>query len=213
MTKVSTSGGMTIQFFEVHTTLDGKPLLDAVTSFGYFRSEHLARQVGLPANEAEMAIHTAPSEFALELRSNPQRLMPRGDMLMIDRITGLWETRIRAEKTVTPTDWFFRAHFYQDPVQPGSLGLEAIMQTLEYYAVHHGYDQGLANPHFEYVEAIDFKYRGMVFPTTKRMETEIEIKEVVRDASGVTIRAKASLWADGLRIYTMDRVALRIAAS
>jgi acyl transferase domain-containing protein/3-hydroxymyristoyl/3-hydroxydecanoyl-(acyl carrier protein) dehydratase len=213
MTKVSTSGGMTIQFFEVHTTLDGKPLLDAVTSFGYFRSEHLARQVGLPANEAEMAIHTAPSDFALELRSNPQRLMPRGDMLMIDRITGLWEKRIRAEKTVTPTDWFFRAHFYQDPVQPGSLGLEAIMQTLQYYVVHHNLDAGLNSPHFEYVEEVEFKYRGMVFPTTKRMETEVEIKEVVRDATGVTVRAKASLWADGLRIYTMDRVALRIAGS
>jgi acyl transferase domain-containing protein/3-hydroxymyristoyl/3-hydroxydecanoyl-(acyl carrier protein) dehydratase len=213
MTKVSTSGGMTIQFFEVHTTLDGKPLLDAVTSFGYFRSEHLARQVGLPANEQEMAIHTAPSEFQLDLRASAQRLMPRGDLLMIDRITGVWDKRIRAEKTVTPTDWFFRAHFYQDPVQPGSLGLEAIMQTLQYYAVHHNLDAGLTAPHFEYVEEIDFKYRGMVFPTTKRMETEVEIKEVVRDATGVTIRAEASLWADGLRIYKMDRVALRIAGS
>ena len=132
---------------------------------------------------------------------------------MIDRITGLWDKRIRAEKTVTPTDWFFRAHFYQDPVQPGSLGLEAIMQTLQYYAVHHNLDQGLTTPHFEYVEEIDFKYRGMVFPTTKRMETEVEIKEVVRDANGVTIRGEASLWADGLRIYKMDRVALRLAGA
>ena len=213
MTKVSTSGGMTIQFFEVHTTLNGKPLLDAVTSFGYFRSEHLARQVGLPANEQEMAIHTAPSDFQLDLRAARTRLLPWGDLLMIDRITGLWDKRIRAEKTVSPTDWFFRAHFYQDPVQPGSLGLEAIMQTLQYYAVHNNFDEGLVNPHFEYVEEIDFKYRGMVFPTTKRMETEVEIKEVVRDANGVTIRAEASLWADGLRIYKMDRVALRIAGS
>ena len=213
MTKVSTSGGMTIQFFEVHTTLNGQPLLDAVTSFGYFRAEHLVRQVGLPANEQELAIHNAPSAFQLDLRADAQRLLPRGDLLMIDRITGLWDKRIRAEKTVTPTDWFFRAHFYQDPVQPGSLGLEAIMQTLQYYAVHHNLDQGLTTPHFEYVEEIDFKYRGMVFPTTKRMETEVEIKEVVRDANGVTIRGEASLWADGLRIYKMDRVALRLAGA
>ncbi|MDQ1474367.1 MAG: hypothetical protein QOJ99_5847, partial [Bryobacterales bacterium] len=211
MTKVSSSGGMTIQFFEVHTTLNGKPILDAVTSFGYFRAEHLVRQAGLPANEQELAIHNAPSDFRLELRANPPRMMPRGNMLMIDRITGLWDKRIRAEKTVTPTDWFFRAHFYQDPVQPGSLGLEAIFQTLEFYAIHHELDKGFSNPHFEYVEQSDFKYRGQVFPVAKLMESEVEVKEVVRDASGVTIRAEASLWADGLRIYKMDKLALRIA--
>ena len=130
---------------------------------------------------------------------------------MIDRITGLWDKRIRAERTVIPTDWFFRAHFYQDPVQPGSLGLEAIFQTLEYYAIHHDLDKGISDPHFEYVEESDFKYRGQVFPVAKLMESEVEIKEVTRDAGGVIIRAKASLWADGLRIYTMDRLALRIA--
>jgi acyl transferase domain-containing protein/3-hydroxymyristoyl/3-hydroxydecanoyl-(acyl carrier protein) dehydratase len=213
MTKVSSSGGMTIQFFEVHTTLNGIPILDAVTSFGYFRAEHLVKQAGLPANEKEMAIHNAPSDFRLELRAHPPRLMPRGDMLMIDRITGLWDKRIRAEKTVTPTDWFFRAHFYQDPVQPGSLGLEAIFQTLEYYAIHHELDKGIPNPHFEYVEQSDFRYRGQVFPVAKLMESEVEIREVVRDAAGVTIRAEASLWADGLRIYKMDKLALRIAST
>jgi len=211
MTKVSSSGGMTIQFFEVETTLNGKPILKAVTSFGYFRAEHLVRQAGLPANDAEMALHNAPSDFRLELRANPPRMMPRGDMLMIDRITGLWEKRIRAEKVVAPTDWFFRAHFYQDPVQPGSLGLEAIFQTLEYYAIHHELDKGIANPHFEYVEESDFKYRGQVFPVAKLMESEVEIREIVHEAGAVTIRAKASLWCDGLRIYTMDRLALRIA--
>ena len=29
---------------------------------------------------------------------------------------------------VDPSAWFFKAHFYQDPVIPGSLGLESLLQ-------------------------------------------------------------------------------------
>jgi len=215
MTKLNSSGGMTIQFFEVHTTLDGKPLLDSITSFGYFKKEHLARQVGVPASPEEMAEHNAPSSFQVDLRATPQRLMPTGNLLMIDRITGMWGDPekgliLRAEKTVLPNQWFFKAHFYQDPVQPGSLGLEAIMQTLEFYVSHHKLDAGIVNPRFEYVEEGDFKYRGMVFPTTKKMETEIRIREVVRENGAVTVRATGSIWADGLRIYLMNKVAIRV---
>ena len=218
MTKLNSSGGMTIQFFEVHTTLDGKPLLDSITSFGYFKKEHLARQVGVPASPEEMAEHNAPSSFQVDLRATPQRLMPTGNLLMIDRITGMWGDPekgliLRAEKTVLPNQWFFKAHFYQDPVQPGSLGLEAIMQTLEFYVSHHKLDAGIVNPRFEYVEEGDFKYRGMVFPTTKKMETEIRIREVVREDGAVTVRATGSIWADGLRIYLMNRVAIRVVGS
>ena len=37
---------------------------------------------------------------------------------------------MRAEKAIVADQWFFKAHFYQDPVQPGSLGLEALLQAL-----------------------------------------------------------------------------------
>src|SRR5207253_6787657 len=35
---------------------------------------------------------------------------------------------------VDPDFWFFRAHFHQDPVWPGSLGLESFLQLLKYAA-------------------------------------------------------------------------------
>ena len=35
---------------------------------------------------------------------------------------------------VDPEFWFFKAHFYQDPVWPGSLGLESFLQLLKYAA-------------------------------------------------------------------------------
>jgi 3-hydroxymyristoyl/3-hydroxydecanoyl-(acyl carrier protein) dehydratase len=33
---------------------------------------------------------------------------------------------LRAEKDVDAGDWYFKAHFFQDPVQPGSLGVQAM---------------------------------------------------------------------------------------
>ncbi len=35
---------------------------------------------------------------------------------------------------VDPDAWFFKAHFYQDPVWPGSLGLESFLQLLKFAA-------------------------------------------------------------------------------
>jgi 3-hydroxymyristoyl/3-hydroxydecanoyl-(acyl carrier protein) dehydratase len=31
---------------------------------------------------------------------------------------------------VDPSFWFFKAHFFQDPVWPGSLGLESFLQLV-----------------------------------------------------------------------------------
>ena len=43
--------------------------------------------------------------------------------------------RRRHEARSIPTSWFFQAHFYQDPVWPGSLGLESFLQLLKYVGV------------------------------------------------------------------------------
>ena len=42
---------------------------------------------------------------------------------------------LQGAKTVDPSEWFFKAHFYQDPVIPGSLGLESLLQLLKVAAV------------------------------------------------------------------------------
>ena len=64
--------------------------------------------------------------------------------------------------------WFFRAHFYQDPVQPGSLGIEALLQALQALAIEQGLGSGLVAPRFETQAtgvAMKWKYRGQVVPT------------------------------------------------
>ena len=41
---------------------------------------------------------------------------------------------IKGSSRVDPAAWFFRAHFHQDPVWPGSLGLESFLQLLKVFA-------------------------------------------------------------------------------
>ena len=41
----------------------------------------------------------------------------------------------RARSPSIPAAWFFQAHFHQDPVWPGSLGLESFLQLLKVVAV------------------------------------------------------------------------------
>ena len=143
--------------------------------------------------------------------------MPSGDLLLIDRIGGLWpaedgsgKVRLRAEKDVKPGEWFFKAHFYQDPVQPGSLGLEALLQTLQFYAIHIGAAEGIANPVLSLENPHDWKYRGQVVPSNKKIVSEVEVKEVIREGGSVVLKAEGWLWVDGTRIYQMN-FGLRVA--
>ena len=52
---------------------------------------------------------------------------------------------IRGSSQVDSTAWFFAAHFMNDPVWPGSLGLESMMQLLKVMAAARwGADPGTA---------------------------------------------------------------------
>jgi 3-hydroxymyristoyl/3-hydroxydecanoyl-(acyl carrier protein) dehydratase len=146
---------------------------------------------------------------------------------MIDRLTGLWREgelagkaglgRLRAEKDVAARQWFFKAHFYQDPVQPGSLGIEALLQALQALVIELDLGQGLASPRFETQAAgvaMSWKYRGQVIPSNHVVVVDVELTEVreeVRD--GVPARvvvAEGSLWVDGKRIYEAKGLAVRL---
>jgi 3-hydroxymyristoyl/3-hydroxydecanoyl-(acyl carrier protein) dehydratase len=138
---------------------------------------------------------------------------------MIDRITGYWPDggraglgRLRAEKDVDPGAWFFKAHFFQDPVMPGSLGVEAMCQLLQWYLIDRGVGAGLPGPRFEPIalnEQLTWTYRGQIVPTDRLITIELEILEI-RDT---TAFATAWLWVDGRRIYRLERFGMRLVAS
>lgn len=74
------------------------------------------------------------------------------------------ETWQSVSQSVDPYAWYFKAHFFQDPVQPGSLGVERALNLMK------------TQPHFDITTIRSFlwKYRGQVTPESK--ETTIAFK-------------------------------------
>ncbi len=217
---VARSAGITLTSFDVRCTWNGAEALRMQTTFGFFRKHELAHQAGLPAPAGERPRAEANSETVIDLAARPDRYfagplrMPAENLLMLDRITGLdpdpghgW---VRAEKDVRPSDWFFKAHFYQDPVQPGSLGLEAIVQALEFYVIHCGLAAGIPSPAFVLDGAMAWKYRGQVLPPNRRIAIEVRLKSVARTGGSVAVRAEGWLWVDGTRIYHFSDFGLQV---
>ncbi len=226
LTATSSSAGVLIVRFEVEMRDDHTEVFSMQTAFGFFPGEAMANQVGLPASEQERQQLEAPSDFSVDLTARPERYCARrpslagSKLLMIDRVTGYWPDagkaglgRLRAEKDVDPGEWFFKAHFFQDPVQPGSLGIEAMVQLLQFYMLHTGMADGVAEPRFEALATdipLTWKYRGQVLPTNRLIVTELEIVETGSDERGVWAVAEAWLWVDGKRIYHAKGLGMRV---
>ena len=225
LTAVSKAGGMIVEGFDVRCFVGDVEVYTLKTVFGFFSRESLANQVGMPPSDAERAELAEPGDL-LALKPLPHRpgapALAKPMLLMIDRVTGLWPTggkkglgRIRCTKDVDPTEWFFKAHFFSDPVQPGSLGLEAMLQALQVYMIETGLWQGIAHPRFEPVgieTRLKWKYRGQVVPRNKTVTVDLHIVEVRHDESGITAVADGYLWVDGLRIYSAEGMAMRVVA-
>ena len=226
-TDISKTASMIIVSFEVTCLLDGVPLYRMDTVFGFFPKEAFDNQVGLPTTDAQRALLRAPAAHGVDLTKRPARYwakdrprLAEAMLLMLDRIAyfdpkggeaGLGMAR--GEKDVDPGAWFFKAHFFQDPVQPGSLGIEAMIQLLQWTMLELSMDAGIAHPRFEPIalgQQLTWKYRGQVVPRNRVISTTLEITETVRDEKGAVAIASASLWVDGKRIYEVSGMGMRI---
>lgn len=218
MTRVSNSGGMIIQNYDMAVRDSEGLVYKGDTYFGFFSKEALANQIGL--REAE------PFEPSAEGLSRSQSVaMPTGrpfadDMLtMIDRVTvhlpsggpqGLGF--IRGEKDVDPDEWFFKAHFYQDPVCPGSLGLESFLQLLKVFAWER-WGQSLAaeSARFETMvlgQKHRWIYRGQVVPKDDLVTVQACVTAIDEEQRQLT--ADGFLIVDGRIIYEMRDFSLKL---
>jgi acyl transferase domain-containing protein/3-hydroxymyristoyl/3-hydroxydecanoyl-(acyl carrier protein) dehydratase len=216
---VSASAGMILVAFDVDGRVGGLPFFTIQTGFGFFPAAALAQQVGTGITAEEKAWAERATEATLDLATLRARA-PRtagSELFMFDRITGFWPTaggaglgRIRGEKDVRAEEWFFKAHFFQDPVMPGSLGLEALLQLLQAYMLATGLSAegerfGPLDPGQELV----WKYRGQVVPERRKVLLELEITAAGRDAAGAFARADGWLTVDGIRIYAAKNLSMR----
>jgi acyl transferase domain-containing protein/3-hydroxymyristoyl/3-hydroxydecanoyl-(acyl carrier protein) dehydratase len=232
LTSLSKAGGLILLGFEVTVSASDGPVYSLSTVFGFFPPETMKNQAGLPAPAALVAKLAEPSDVAVDLCApstererffNTALRLPDAQLLMIDGLSGLWPRggkaglgRVRAYKHVEPREWFFKAHFFQDPVQPGSLGLEAMLQALQAFVISEGLGAELPGAAFEPIAndvAMTWKYRGQVVPESKRVEIDLEITSIERTDRACTVIASGSLWADGKRLYEATGLGARVVAT
>ena len=220
LSSFSKVGPMTIVAFELKATLaDGRPVMNLKTQFGFFPAAALVRQAGLPTRDDHRALLAlAPNRPGTTLPAAPTAT---GDLVMLDRIDYFDATGgaaglglARGRQAVDPHAWYFKAHFFQDPVQPGSLGLDALVQLLSHAACLKGFTKGMADPQFESIAAgapVKWAYRGQVTPDKQEVTTVMEIMEVVQSGDRLLITGKGTLWCDGLRIYEASPLTIALA--
>ena len=233
MTHVSSAGAMIIERFDMQAISAGALIYEGDTTFGFFTSEALSQQVGI--RNCENLIHLpTPQELksALsEVFADRAPLFPKdadtdfSDFLempakairMIDEIEvyipeggphGLGF--VRGIKRVNPDEWFFKAHFYQDPVCPGSLGIESFLQLIRFAALKRW--PGLAKTHnLELIadQVHRWTYRGQIVPENRCVTVEAVITRV-QEQPWPEMTASGVLKVDGLRIYAMENFGLRL---
>lgn len=214
--KAATSGGMIIQEFDF-TVADAAGLIYAgETMFGFFSKEALANQVGI--RDAKPYLPTPVEiERSRSLAYPAAAPFPEKKLSMIDRIESFIPDGgphglgyIRGVKDVDPEEWFFKAHFYEDPVTPGSLGLESFIQLLKFAAVERwGWQPGSVFEATALEKTHRWLYRGQIVPTNRLVTVVAWITAV--DDESKTLTAAGFLSVDGKTIYQMNDFTVRIA--
>jgi 3-hydroxymyristoyl/3-hydroxydecanoyl-(acyl carrier protein) dehydratase len=215
MKKVATSGGMIIQEFDFAVADRQGVLYEGETMFGFFSREALANQVGIrdakpyqPTSE-EVARSRSLSypdsapfpEKRLRMINTIEMFVPDGGPHALGYIRGI--------KDVDPDEWFFKAHFYEDPVTPGSLGLESFLQLVKFTAVERwGWQAGDILQALALERKHSWLYRGQVVPGNRRVTVEAWI--TAADDVQRVLTAAGFLSVDGKTIYQMNEFTVRM---
>lgn len=213
--KAATSGGMIIQEFDFSVADRTGVLYEGETMFGFFSREALANQIGI--RDAKPYQPTVLEEQRSQSLSYPVTApFPEKQLRMIDRIEmfvadggpyGLGY--IRGSKDVDPDEWFFKAHFFEDPVTPGSLGLESFLQLMKFAAVQRwGWQDGEVLAAVALGHKHRWLYRGQVVPDSRQVTVSAWVTAV--DDRQRMLTADGYLAVDGKLIYQMNDFTVRL---
>jgi 3-hydroxymyristoyl/3-hydroxydecanoyl-(acyl carrier protein) dehydratase len=200
---------------------------DGSTYFGFFTRNALQRQEGI--RDIDPTVFSAVADETVEKHAfvftaekplhphDPSRtrvsglIYPAKALSMIDRIERYLPEGgrkglgfVRGSKDVDPAEWFFKAHFYQDPVCPGSLGIESFLQLLK-FAARQRWPHRVGSHRFALATGLSHRwtYRGQILPSNCRITAEAAITEVL-ESPHPTLTAEGFLMVDGLPIYRME---------
>jgi PfaB family protein len=226
--------GAILQKFEFQLFCDCEEFYRGEMVFGFFSDRVLANQVGLDSgkivrpwykenqldylpkiniNLKDSSVHqkfyqSPPHQPHYHLASGKLDLLD--EILIVESGGNHQKGYIYATKNISPQDWYFPYHFYRDSVMPGALGIEAILQAMQVYALQLNLGKQFKSPRFAQVlnHQINWKYRGQITPENKKMFLEIHISQINHEADRVTVIGNASLWKENLRIYEIKDIAI-----
>jgi acyl transferase domain-containing protein/3-hydroxymyristoyl/3-hydroxydecanoyl-(acyl carrier protein) dehydratase len=212
-TKITSAAGMILQWYEFAVESSEGPVYDGAAEFGFFPPSAMRDQVGI----RDAVVYHMSEEESLRAESTvfPDRApFPDSRWRMVDQVDEMLEDGgpaglgvIRGSSHVNKSAWFFAAHFMNDPVWPGSLGLESMLQLLKLMAINRW--GGGARSAFESPvlgESHRWTYRGQIVPTDHRVTVQAVIKS--RDDKLRRLHADGHLEVDGKIIYQMHDFAI-----
>ena len=222
------SGNTVIQKHRFLLKCEGLPFYEGDTVFGYFTDEALENQTGLDGGKAKLPWLDENTNHDMKvyrlndsnsgLESGKPHLKLAGNQLnLLDEVHlspsvgSHGKGYAYGKRIVDPKDWFFPCHFHQDPVMPGSLGVEAILQALQVFCLDQKLGDSFSNPRFRpSLSQTRWKYRGQIIPTTGMMQLELHVSKIEKQDEQLMLVADASLWRDELRIYEVQDISLVI---
>jgi 3-hydroxymyristoyl/3-hydroxydecanoyl-(acyl carrier protein) dehydratase len=236
MTQASEAADMILEAFEFRVMQGNDIVYEGTTDFGFFTPAALEQQVGIRESDriavspgADEGAGFAPYSFSDTAPLSPDDPHPGADaarqglnmpakaLRMVDTVdlylphggpAGIGF--VRGTATVDPGAWFFKAHFYQDPVWPGSLGIESFVQLIKFAARRrwpdrvstHRFALSGAAPHA-------WRYRGQIVPKHRKVTVTAAVTRVAEDPQPM-IEADGWLEVDGRVIYKMENFGLQL---
>ncbi len=95
-------------------------------------------------------------------------------------------------------EWFYFCHFLGDPVMPGCWGLDAVWQSLKFFAAWRGIEK--CDKELEFSE-VDFS--GQIRPYDEKITYAVDIKSIEQEGEDVLITASASVFLGDALIYSI----------
>ncbi|MCY0935118.1 beta-ketoacyl synthase N-terminal-like domain-containing protein [Streptomyces sp. H34-S4] len=224
--------GAVLQNFSYELSADGEVFYTGESLFGYFSDAALSNQVGLdngkyvapwieteqvdPSRVRRIELPAGAAAFSDPAGGNLH--LPGDRYALVDRVDLVEDSGrhgrgyLHGHREIRPDEWYFDCHFHRDPVMPGSLGVEAILQAMRLYVIDKNLAEGIERPRFAMATDVEmaWKYRGQILRHDRELNFDVHIKEVRREEGRLLIIADAELSKPGLRIYELTDVAIEV---
>ncbi len=226
-------GGTIILHFSFRLMSGSEEFFEGTASFGFFPEMALKHQAGLDkegsssiwyqehaprllpiplSHEAALSLfYTTPSdESHLRMKKGKLNLLHEVRILPEGGIYG--KGYVHGIKHIDPMDWYFKNHFKDDPVMPGSLGIEAMIQGLKLFVLRQRIGDFLLDPVIIPMTPhhTSWKYRGQILPDHELMQVEMHIQDIQICDDKVDITAEGHLFNDQQRIYEVKQLGISV---